>query len=225
MKDDMVPEPVAKEEDKGCLFYILLCLGAVLLTTALAVLGAFLWARWTLNASHITPTQLSAVEQQVLDTKLETIRSSDQPESGQPEEESSEPATPENKTLVITEKEINALLASSTELEESVLIDLRRNAVRARWNFPIPQEVPKVGGRRLRGQVDVRVKLEGDALDVRIDDVTVGGLSLPNAWLAGVKGVNLVQEYFGDDPALTAFTAGIKSFEIRNDELRIVLEE
>ena len=222
--NEQATTPAAKDEEKGCLFYVLLSLGVVLLTLALAALGAFLWARWTLNASPITPTQLTAAEQQVLDEKLEAVRTPGEPEATEAHVEV-EPATPDNKTLVITEKEVNALLASNTDLEEVVHIDLKRHAVQARWNFPIPDDVPKVGGRRLRGKVDVRVKLEGDALDVRIDDVTVGGISLPNAWLAGIKGVNLVESYLSEDPALVAFTAGIKSFEIKNDELRVVLEE
>jgi len=54
---------------------------------------------------------------------------------------------------------------------------------------------------------------------ISIDDVTVYGISLPNAWLGDLKGVNLFEALDEQLPA------GIKYFEVVDGEIRVELED
>lgn len=58
-----------------------------------------------------------------------------------------------------------------------------------------------------------------------LEDVTVGGVPCPNAWLGGLKGRNLMEGYKNDDPFLKAFAEGIEDLEVVDGELRVLLAE
>ena len=51
------------------------------------------------------------------------------------------------------------------------------------------------------------------------------GVPLPNAWLGGLKNIDLIQE-FGADPGFwKGFADGVAAIEVREGSLRIVLKE
>jgi hypothetical protein len=62
-------------------------------------------------------------------------------------------------------------------------------------------------------------------MTVQLTDVRLGGISLPNAWLGDLKGVNLVADNLNTDPGLQRFMAGIKELEIHSDGLRVLLND
>ena len=83
---------------------------------------------------------------------------------------------------------------------------------------------PFLGGKTLRGKVDLYIALRENRLHVSVLNVYVGGLALPNAWIGGIKHRNLVEE-FGDDPAVNAFAAGIENIEIEKGRLTLTVAE
>ena len=186
-------------------------LGIICVMLALIV-GVGVWVYAQFHARPFVPTQLASAEQVVLDQKLEQL-------------EGAEAATPPEKTVQFTARELNALLAKNTGLGEAARIDFDKNAITAKWNVPVEEGVPFLGGKTLRGKVSFGVQLDSGKLSLRIDDVRVCGISLPNAWLGGLKDVDLAEKFFAGDPAFQAFVAGIESLNINPDGLKLVLAE
>ena len=197
----------------------------VLITLAVLVSGAGIaaattawWVKRNIYAAPMQPTQLTVAEQKTLDGKLQLLESPAKLEAAPGEE---------HRTLLISQKEINAYLAAQG-LGEQVRVELDKDAVAAVVNVPVPADsgLPLISGTTLRLRV-----LLGAAMDVekrvvlQIRDVRLGGISLPNAWLAELKGVNLMAQDVETDPLVQRFLAGIKELEIRPEGLRVLLHE
>lgn len=58
-----------------------------------------------------------------------------------------------------------------------------------------------------------------------MEDLSVGGISLPNAWLGDIKGVDLIAKNLEKDPAIQRFLAGIQELEMHAGSLRVVLNK
>jgi hypothetical protein len=55
--------------------------------------------------------------------------------------------------------------------------------------------------------------------------ISVMGVPLPNAWLGGLKNIDLIQE-FGSDPGFwRALAEGVASIQVRDGSLLVVLKE
>ena len=133
----------------------------------------------------------------------------------------------EERTLVITAKEINAYLASQN-LGETLKVDLGHDSISATMLVPIPADagLPLLSGTTLRLSMSLAAMMDANkkvALEVR--DVRLGGMPMPNAWLGNIKGVNLADENLEQDPALQRFLAGIQSLKITPAGLHVVLAE
>ena len=55
--------------------------------------------------------------------------------------------------------------------------------------------------------------------------VSVMGVPVPNAWLGGLKNVDLVEQFGGDPGFWQAFADGIDAIEIRDGALHMLLKE
>lgn len=200
-----------------------------LLITACVLFGIFgitaasaaFWYHYNFNASPFTPVALSVSEQQTLDAKMAVL-------GGKVQE--LEPPAPSDpaKTVVLNEREINAWLQEQG-LGETVKFSIRNGGIAATILAPVEQDVPVLGGHTVRFKVAFNTKLdENRRFALSLADVNVGGISLPNAWLGGVKGLNLLaQGHDGaeDSPLLKGFAAGIKDFQVSDGELRMVLND
>ena len=86
--------------------------------------------------------------------------------------------------------------------------------------------LPLISGTTVRVMLSLDAGLDAaKKFSLTLRDVRVGGISLPNAWLGDIKGVNLVAENVESDPALQRFLAGIQEMEIRPEGLRVLLSE
>ena len=136
-----------------------------------------------------------------------------------------QPYVPGSKVLRITEREINGLLNANTDLGQSVRLEFARDAINAYVVVPIPQDVPVMGGKMFRARGRFRISIENGGKPYAIlEDVTVYGLSLPKAWLGGIKGENLLENAVGErngSPVLK----GIKSLKIEPGALVLEVED
>ena len=133
--------------------------------------------------------------------------------------------TPGSKVLKLTEREINGLLNANTDLGNSVRLEFARDAINAYLVVPIPQDFPIGGGKMFRARGRFRVSLGNDATPFAIlEDVTVFGLSLPKAWLGGLKGENLIGQAMGERNGKPVFK-GIKSLRIEPGALVLEVED
>src|ERR1039458_9956348 len=174
-----------------------------LIALLLVVVGSVVITIWWIQRP-IKPVVLSAREKAAVEEKLQHIgggnapaptpnrRSGAPPPATAPGTEAKEGQerryTPGSKVLKLTEREINGLLNANTDLGKSVRLEFATDAVNAYLVVPIPQDFPVGGGKIFRARGRFRVSLGNDATpNAILEDITVFGLSLPKAWLGGLK--------------------------------------
>ncbi len=200
---------------------VLITFGIILACCGLTAAATAWWVKRNLYASTMTPVQLTAQEQRTFETKMEVLQ----------HPPVSEPASPavspedEKRTVVVTDREINAYLAKQG-LGDTVKVDLGDDNLAATVIVPVPEDSPLFGGTTLRLRVALGVKVDGiNAPSFQVSDVSLGGLPLPNAWLGDIKNVNLAGQNLEKDPALQRFFAGIKKFQVRKEGVLLTLNE
>lgn len=182
----------------------LLVIGVVALLLVSA--GAYYW--W--SNRPIQPVVLDQQEQRLLDEKVEAVQ-----------ERSYEPG---GKTLVLTEKEVNALFHDNTGLGDKVRFELANQAIHARIRTDLDEEIPVVGGRTLKAKARFKLTDDQNNPAIILDDLTVWGLSLPNAWLADIKGKNLIGE-LGLNLSNNRLAEGVQDIDVDHGKITITLAE
>ena len=213
----------------------------------LAVIGATVAITLWWIQRPIQPVVLSAPEKAAVEEKLRRLGGGDAPPAtrsparirdaktdGPPPVVLQEPGStqepdrtyvPGSKVLKLTERELNGLLNANTGLGESVRLELGKDAINAYVAVPIPQDFPIGGGKMFRACGRFRLSLDnGGAPYAILEDVTVFGLSLPKAWLAGLKGENLIGEAVGKRNG-SPILQGIKSLRIEPGALVLEVDD
>jgi len=132
---------------------------------------------------------------------------------------------PGAKVLRLTEREINGLLNDNTDLGNTVRIEFARDAINAYVATPIPDDVPMLGGKMFRARGRFRISVGNGKEPVAVlEDVTVFGLSLPKAWLGGIKGENLLSDAVGRQNGRPALR-GVKSLRVEPGSLVLEVED
>jgi hypothetical protein len=203
----------------GCL----ILLAVVLLVTV--------WVRHNLYASRFSPVSLGQEEQEVLEAKLALLREKE-PVPEKPSDRSGKPLSPEpyseegaSREIALTERELNALIANTPDVAEAVAVDLSDDLISVTLVLPVDEEVPVLGGKRLRIRMGLTVLYEGGDPSIAIKGVSLGGIPVPNAWLGNLKNVNLLGEFGTGDGFWEIFSAGVRTIRVREGHLRITLKE
>lgn len=175
------------------------------------VVGLMLGGLWWWHNRPIQPVNLNAREKAVVEAKVEAIQNPEGPkyEKG-------------SKEIILTERELNGLLNENTELGKSVSFELARNAIHARVETDLDPDLPLVGGKHLKARARFLVSDEPGKAALVLDDVTVWGVSLPNDWLGGLKGHDLLGETLGGKRGKIA---GVEEFKVEPGRLLIRLAE
>jgi len=187
----------------GWLQILMIVLVAMIITVA-----ATLWlVKAYLFPSQFTPVALNSQEQQTLSAKLENLddgasgrrktgRKSGDSQVLEPEAYSESGASRE---VQFSERELNALLANNTDLARQLAVDLSEDLVSARILVPMDPDFPVLGGKTLRVKAGVEFAYENERPIVKLRGVTIMGVPLPNAWLGGLKNIDLVREFGNDE--------------------------
>lgn len=200
-KDFQTPQLVKPKKKRK----VLLIVAIVFLLLISVGAGCYYWFNRPIN-----PTVLAANEQAVLDQKVEAVQ-----------ERTYEPG---GKQLVLTEREVNALLHKNTDLGDKLQIEFTNNAVHARVHTDLDEDFPVIGGKTLKAKARFKLSTDDNVPAIVLDDVSVWGISLPNAWLADLKGKNLISN-LGLDQKGNKFSKGIKDISVKNGEIVIRLAE
>lgn len=208
-----------------------------LLIAILLTAGLSFWIfRTYISPSDFKPVELSTREQSRLDAKLEQLgvnprdllpgakREEQHDPSGRliPEKYSEDPR---KRDVRMSERELNAILASNPDLAKRFAIDLSDNLASAKLLIPIDPDMPVMGGRILRVNAGLELAYRNEKPVVKLRGVSIMGVPVPNAWLGNLKNVDLVQE-FGSDPGFwNSFSAGVSLIEIEDGQLHIRLRE
>jgi hypothetical protein len=194
--------PSPRATNRSCLLKI-----AIAAAVCMLVLGGIWW--WYNRPIH--PVTLSAEEKTVVEAKVRAIQ---------------EPVAPVyekgSKEIILTERELNGLLNENTELGNTVKLELARGAIHARVETDLDPDLPLFGGRRLKARARFLVNLEPGGETLVLDDVTVWGISLPNDWLGGIKGHDLLGEALGGQRGRIP---GVEEFRVEPGRLIIRLAD
>lgn len=204
----------------GCLQVLLF----MLLAAALTAIASYLVFRFVLFPPAFRPVQLNAREEKTLQAKLDRLDFSAPaapPAAGRtatPAPGNLEPEpyreTDADRTVRFTEKELNALLARNTELADKVAIDLSQDLVSAKILIPLDEDVPVLGGKTLRVKTGMTFSFVNARPVIMFRGVSVMGVPLPNAWLGGLKDIDLARATGGNTGFWKAFADGVEDLRV-----------
>ena len=184
----------------------LLVAGIALLLIVLLAVGGYFWYN-----RPIKPVELSNKESQALEQKIDRMETA----PGEPDYEAG------SKEIIITERELNGLLNENTDLGDKLTFTLATDEVHARLETDLDEDLPVVGGKKLKAKARFLVKTTDGQPSLILEDLTVWGVSLPNDWLGGMKGKDLLSEIFGSGGSLS----GIKEIRVERGQLVIRLAD
>lgn len=210
-------------------------LGIVVIASLISTLVAVLVIKTYLFPNEFRPVSLSSSEEQVLDEKLDQLdpmrrtqalhkNRAPEVQNGRvvPERYSEEGA---NREIVLTERELNALLAQNTDLATHLAIDLSEDLASAKLLIPLDEDFPMFGGQTLKVTAGLELAYTDSRPIVALRGISVWGVPLPNAWLGNIKNVDLVQEFGGEKGFWKAFSDGVDEIKVSEERLKIRLKE
>ena len=205
----------------------------IVLVTMLVTVGVTLMVvKYYFFPSDFKPVQLSVKEEQVLDAKLDRLESMDsayQPRRGSIESGALEPEAYSeagaDRSIRFSERELNALLAKNTDLARKLAIDLSDNLMSVKLLVPVDEDFPIMGGKILKVRAGVELAYRNEKPIVILKGVSIMGVPIPNAWLGGLKNIDLVEEFGSGDGFWKAFSDGVQDIRIVEGDLQIELKE
>ena len=129
------------------------------------------------------------------------------------------------REIRFTERELNALLAKNTDLAKKMAIDLSDGLVSAKLLLPIDEDFPVLGGKILRVRSGVAFAYKNGKPVVILKGITIMGVPVPNAWLGGIKNIDLVERFDTEKGFWKTFAAGVEDIKVEEGLLTIKLKE
>jgi hypothetical protein len=212
--------------------------------TILVTVGITLYAAWVyLFPRPFEPVELSPDEKLQLEIKLEQladvgIGEEIQAESKNPDDGKEGDLTADgrlkpqkyseeglSRDVLFTERELNALIATNTDLADKLAVDLADNLVSVRMRVPVDPDFPFLGGKTLRLRAGVEMAFRESRPVVIIKGVSLMGVPLPNAWIGGIKNIDLVKEFSSEEGFWKAFSDGVETVSVEDGRFKITLKE
>lgn len=191
----------------------------VLLVLLLVFAGVWIWQ---LSRMQAQTAPLTEAEQRTLEAKFDRIRNAAYGESpaALPEEPTAEDAggavqpeiyreDGEQRQVRFTERELNALIAADPGLAGRAAVRLSQDQLSASFRIDVPPDMPLMGGRSVRVQTGLQLATLNNRVEARLVGVSIGGIPLPNAWLGGLKGTDLLAT-----SGLGSLGAGIEALSV-----------
>lgn len=129
------------------------------------------------------------------------------------------------REIVFSEREVNSLLAENTDLAEKVAVDFADDLVSLRLLLPLEPDFPVLGGKTLRLRAGAELAYRDGRPVVMLKGISLMGIPLPNAWLGGLKNIDLMREFGGQPGFWQSLGEGLESLQVREGELRLNLRE
>ena len=232
MKDNKINKAYNSKNKPGHGKTVLLIVIIAIVTSLVTVWVAMMY----LFPKEFKPVSLSDREEQALDLKLEQL----DPTSGghasgkgiDRYESKETPLTPERysekdatREIRFTEREINGLLAKNTDLASRLAIDLSDDLASAKLLIPLDPDFPFLGGKTLKVTAGLGLRYDNGNPVVILKGVSIWGVPIPNAWLGGIKNVDLVKEFGAEEGFWKTFSAGIENIRVEEGHISIKLRE
>lgn len=209
----------------------------VLITILLTAAVTFWIVRSYIYPKDFEPVELNAKEQQTLDNKLRLIgyepapatASANQPASPESDEQWLRPEAYSEvggkREVFFSERELNSMIGNNPDLAKKLALDMSDDLLSSRLLVPVDPDFPILGGKTLRVSAGVEMAFRNDRPVVVLKGVSVMGIPIPNAWLGGLKNIDLVSE-FGDEQGFwSSFAQGVEEIQIEEGKLKVKLKE
>jgi len=211
----------------------------VIITIVLTAAFTFWIVRSYIFPSEFKPVQLSANEEQVLEAKLQRLDSlpsrrtrgsarAEQRKQNSPDDILEPEAYSEagaNRSINLTERELNGILAKNTDMARKLAIDLSEDLMSAKLLVPVDEDFPFMGGQILKVRAGLELAYRDGQPIVILKGVSIMGVPIPNAWLGGMKNIDLV-EYYGEESGFwSAFAGGVDNISIHDGSITLLLKE
>lgn len=210
----------------------------ILITILLTATATYWTIRTYVFAKDFKPVVLKQKEQAVLNNKLKVLgyqpatdtRSNTR--ANAPEFDRDGNLIPEaysdadaKREVSLSERELNALLANNTDLARKLAIDLSDNLMSAKLLVPVDPEFPVLGGKTLRVTGGLEVAYANSKPSVILKGVSIMGIPIPNAWLGGMKNIDLIQEFGTSEGFWKTFADGVDNIHVEDGRLKIKLKK
>jgi hypothetical protein len=226
-----ITNPAEKKPGKG--FSGMQVLGMVFGSMCIAVVVTALVVKMYLFPAPFKPVVLSDKEEQKLETKLaifEGFGSKPAPASEKlnndgtlrPEKYSEEGTS---RDINFTERELNAMMAKNTDLADKLAIHLAENMVSIKLLIPLDPDFPMLGGQTLKVKAGAELAYRDGRPVVKLKGVSLMGVPMPNAWLGGIKNIDLIKEFGADEGVWKSIADGVESISVVEGFLKIQLKE
>ena len=230
--DTPLNEPVKRSSGLKIFLIVLI---TIIVTAALT----FWVVRSYIFPAEFKPVQLSASEEQVLTEKLERLdmmQSRRTSSSGKDNQNVKDPDSgvlePEayseigaSRSITLSERELNGLLAKNTDMAKKMAIDLSENLMSAKLLIPVDEDFPIMGGKILKVRAGMELAYRDNRPIAVLKGVSIMGVPIPNAWLGGMKNIDLI-EYYGNEAGFwKAFADGVENIQIEDGNITMTLKE
>ncbi len=214
--------------------------GVMLLTIVVTIFAIRTW----LFPQPFTPVVLDQQEEQRLEQKLERFESFLTLSAPKEQVAIPDKTTPKNdfntdgtlnpeayseegtsREITLSEREINGLLAENTDLARKMAIDLANDLISLRLLLPVDPDFPVMGGKIIRAKAGAELAYREGRPVVILKGVSLMGVPVPSAWLGGLKNIDLVEEFGGNQGFWKSFSDGVETILIREGQLYIKLKE
>ncbi|MEE9339318.1 MAG: hypothetical protein V3U87_14675 [Methylococcaceae bacterium] len=223
--NEVIPENKEQEKENK----IPIIIGGILLTVLLSV-GITLWiVNHYIFPNKFDPVVLSQREDNKLSSKLDQFSWINNTNSNAKTNKNMEPEKYSEKgakrEITLSERELNALLAKNTDLANKLAIDLSENLASGKLLVPMDEDFPVLGGKTLKISAGIELSFANERPIVKLKGVSVMGIPVPNAWLGGMKNVDLINEFGQDEGFWKAFADGVDNIQVEDSRLVIKLKE
>lgn len=226
-----IPEAPTKKGLRGIHIFLI-----ILVTIGITVAITFWFVRTYIYAKDFAPVELNVTEKQELNRKLRRLgyepevvnKSTSDSISTETDEQWLKPEKyqeqDDKREVSFNERELNAMIANNRNLAKKLSLDLSDQLVSARLLVPLDQDFPVLGGKTLRVSAGVEMAFRNSRPKVVLKGVSLMGVPIPNAWLGGLKNIDLISE-FGDESGFwSSFADGVENIEVEEGKLRVQLK-
>lgn len=205
----------------------------IVVSMCIAIFATAFAIKVFLFPSPFTPVTLSQKEEAELAAKLDAFEGFSSVSTGSENEYTPEghlkpekySEDPDSREINFTERELNAMVAKNTDLADKLAIDLAKDMISVKLLIPMDPDFPVFGGKTLKVKAGAELAYREGRPVVILRGLSLMGVPMPNAWLGGLKNIDLIKE-FGNDPGFwKGFSDGVESIGVVEGFLKIRLKE
>jgi hypothetical protein len=205
-------------------------LGIMFVSTCIAIIATAFIIKFYFFPAPFTPVELSHREAQQLAAKIESLNHQVEPKKREYAQDGTlKPIkyseTGASRDISFTERELNAIVAKNTSLAEKLAIDLAENMISVKLLIPLDPDFPMLGGQILKVKAGAQLAYREGRPVIKLKGISLMGVPVPNAWLGGIKNIDLIKEFGSDEGFWKTFSDGIDSVSVVEGFLQIRLKE